>query len=1713
MKMKNIFRLVVTAVLIASVVLSSLIFVHAANTINASTPEELKAAFVNVAEGGTINITNDIVMNESITKQYKPASGAGYTTRNFTITGNGKVTWTSNQGLKLDAVVVTIEGENLVLEHADTVAGSDENYILALEKTNNDAAKVTINSGTYKGFIKFVNSDKAEATNTLTINGGKFYQGNHHILGAWGKNCKLVINNGEFIGNSTNQPIVWCNNIDSTVNINGGTFRRDNTANSNLSSIMVIGESQQITIGKEDGTGPVMIHEGAADIIIYARDSVNAKTSTKILGGTFEHKGSGDIIDFSADYDFGSTFTIANGTFEQNGSGSIIKTPKRTSTGTIVVNNATFEQNNDAPMFSLSDNCTYTFGNLNITGSSEKEIFNFNGDLKVEIANSTISNKGPVIKAEDGTVELYKLGSTFTSTQGEAIVGDVVCHDGRFPRLLEMSFNSTTGNYGTATYTSLTPGATYQLDIDCRPDNPLFITPEVWIYYKQTGKNNYAKKLYASTVEDNEDGKHISFRFTLNPIAGDNLGVAAADNVQIILTATRKDTGKVWYGSASLKLVENDNVVGENILVDTKFNRCPEVLTTTKTETWSKTSNNSNFKAITIFENAQFYSELPSPNTPKMWEIGNRKTNDWGGITQEVKLTNNKFYKFELDYKAVNGASALIRVYLKPNGASSYVYENLESICNYYKLIDTGTKYILIFRVANYYQDGNNFRLYLGRNDTTGASNATAYFANISLREDISSTNGAGEKYGDNLLYNGGFEYGSFGNITSSNVNEQLLGWKQITNGQMFSTYNTVKLSEIPEDFFAYKTVLAVKEAEGSVSVLETVEAGKKYIFTYKNRYDSEEQAKPYIYAITTEGEKEITPTKITQDIGLEMNTTVYFEMPNNLVDKKNIRIGLKFDDKKISGYFTEFSLNLADQFSMPIVDENLIITEPSFENTKSIIDFNSAADESVWMKEGTFDVEPEINFVSNEYFDFLSPNVLLLAGRNVNTYNKADGLNGYAQQTVSVEANKKYQLSFNAKWVYKVRPEDKACIEITYYNGSAWQVIEPTEKKISSTEYKETYTFDVPADISAKDNLRVTIHASSAFVSGYFANFSLVEVDNDGKAISKEIMKNGDFSLKFNNWTFSNLSVYTFAEIPENYFSKVENYKQGMVQFSDSDDFAMYRYQMMLEPDTSYEVIFNHNFTSFREDNEPYGIMYFLYYSQKEDGTLEGLNTYVGEENKVPEGNNCTEEEVDDYTTRTIVRTPANIRTASTGNMYIYYYMRQGSAGYYGPCEIYKLDDAGNRITGNIMLNGDFSLGNVVWDTVKEMKALIVEQPTEKHFRKITAPTEMVTSKGTDTNATYSAEATVDAYKEYRFTGLKLDMNGEGVTPQVLYKSRRENGKYVALDADIYYDSDRFVFEIDFTIPDDAVVVDGKADIKVQITNGIKGKGYFADLQLLEMGKLVNLAGTFKASSNNYQKSKYDESVFVFYYDDKKFEDGDWSGELAAGMSGDYEEAPGEVRGTVVNKNGEPIKNMKLVLTPGNRTARTNANGEYRFTNVKPGIYQLFIETESGTRLPVQVDLEVMSSVISNIPTITCLTEAEVEMNLNADGVEPYGALRGYLYDADGKPMANVKVYIGDVGYVVTNKDGMFQFDKLPVGEFEIYSILADGSKYVFRTVEIKEFTGTSVKLSLEGDGFNWLWLLLIIPAGLVAVAAIGGTILVIVIASKKKKAKKLNN
>ena len=115
-----------------------------------------------------------------------------------------------------------------------------------------------------------------------------------------------------------------------------------------------------------------------------------------------------------------------------------------------------------------------------------------------------------------------------------------------------------------------------------------------------------------------------------------------------------------------------------------------------------------------------------------------------------------------------------------------------------------------------------------------------------------------------------------------------------------------------------------------------------------------------------------------------------------------------------------------------------------------------------------------------------------------------------------------------------------------------------------------------------------------------------------------------------------------------------------------------------------------------------------------------------------------------------------------------------------------------------------------------------------------------------------------------------------------------------------------------------------------------------------------------------------------------------------------------GAIRG-IVTINGSPIEaSVSLELRAGNEikeTERTGAAGEFRFENVSPGAYELFIAPPAGyspdaplkNPIPVRVDAN---------------RTAEVLIPLVESSMLPEGRIRAYV-TGDGAPMAGVTVTV----------------------------------------------------------------------------------------------------
>lgn len=212
-------------------------------------------------------------------------------------------------------------------------------------------------------------------------------------------------------------------------------------------------------------------------------------------------------------------------------------------------------------------------------------------------------------------------------------------------------------------------------------------------------------------------------------------------------------------------------------------------------------------------------------------------------------------------------------------------------------------------------------------------------------------------------------------------------------------------------------------------------------------------------------------------------------------------------------------------------------------------------------------------------------------------------------------------------------------------------------------------------------------------------------------------------------------------------------------------------------------------------------------------------------------------------------------------------------------------------------------------------------------------------------------------------------------------------------------------------------------------------------------------------------------------------------------------------VSGTFKDQNGQAVSGIKLVFKSNEKsyTATTDENGNFSFKNIEEGYYELYFVNAEG-----EEELTDFYCALANgdALTIDILTDTTPEVVV--------GTLKGTVYTPELKTVSNIKLYLRGVAETTTDKSGNFDFGEVKAGKYDLYTVLEDGSEYIFRTIEIKEDTDLAVKLKYDvetssddveedSEDFTWIWI--VIACGAVVVLAAGAVLLVVF---KKKKAKK---
>lgn len=1082
-------------------------------------------------------------------------------------------------------------------------------------------------------------------------------------------------------------------------------------------------------------------------------------------------------------------------------------------------------------------------------------------------------------------------------------------------------------------------------------------------------------------------------------------------------------------------------------------------------------------------------------------------------LTTKATLKTTTSYKVDFDYViegdatvkgklyAINGNGEMVELentgakILKPD-------DNLEG-AHFSRIITMPTSGI---NTA-----GDNFKLVIGVESKE--DDAIAYIGNVTVR----SMAATGE-LGNNVLINGDFNFAAFGEVEPG---LHLASWEVAEE----SAYKALETMEIPSDMFidTAPNALYVDGAVGTVTTFASVTSGKTYLFRYKSKYNSSKTAEPYIEFLTNSGSS-IYKLDYMRDRDGYYNTVGEFTAIKGLVSGKNVRVGIKSSFKDVDAVISGFELYELDKDGK-IVGKNLI-SDSTFIKTNELIDYSKDADMGVWMKDlqnGDVEIKP----VEITFFNSAPPQMLLFVGTNAN------GGGAKIEQDIALEPDKKYQLSLNVRYADVGVEGNKLGVELQYKKNGVLNAIE-SEKTESDTEYFETYTFTMPSDAAKGKNFNLAFHFSSAYTSGYVSNFKLYELDEKGEIVGENLVQNGDFSTgNAAYWTKTGYFYrYEFNEIPENLFSKVKEVKRNMIIYRNTSDYAQITYSPNLKAGTNYEIRYQELHTDYLKDACSLVALWQFYYNEK--GEVE--NNSITGRTKVKDGTFTSE----------FFRTKDELYTAGNNNIIIRLYMRAGSAGYFGALELYELDEKGNRVSNNLIVNSDYSSGLKCWEQAGDMTVRVVEEP-EGFFGSYEKPTKMVYSDGSETNATYGQTLKLNPDIKHYFSGFSVNMNSAGVKPQIQYLPRSAAGtnNYKDIEIETFYDTDRYFFEVEFEIPDDALIVDGKASVRVQMTNGDNGKGYFTELMLTEEGKYINLFDNLKASSKkNYQKVPYDAGVFVFYYDDSKFDNGDWSGEWE---NNKYNIKTGNVSGRILYDDGSIASGVKVQLDPGKITTTTDEYGYYSFEGIEPGDYKLYIIEEDGSKVycakvTVKKSISSMLSLITYTAGRTVVigddqvSDNSMQDNTNDFGsltpdfmlpvvddtsnnqediLDPndsanYGILRGFYYTTKGKTISGATIHLRNHGSSVTDESGMFIFENIVPGEYELYVVLADGSESVLRTVTIEANKGVQVKVMepkiKEESDFPWTIIIIAVSAFLLADAA-----LVIILILKKRKTVKI--
>ena len=269
-----------------------------------------------------------------------------------------------------------------------------------------------------------------------------------------------------------------------------------------------------------------------------------------------------------------------------------------------------------------------------------------------------------------------------------------------------------------------------------------------------------------------------------------------------------------------------------------------------------------------------------------------------------------------------------------------------------------------------------------------------------------------------------------------------------------------------------------------------------------------------------------------------------------------------------------------------------------------------------------------------------------------------------------------------------------------------------------------------------------------------------------------------------------------------------------------------------------------------------------------------------------------------------------------------------------------------------------------------------------------------------------------------------------------------------------------------------------------------------------------------FSEDGNTLEVVNYSLAVVEKFMDSLNIDDGKWWNQKDIVSS--IDKGTATLNGFFKDQNGAGIDKATFFLYNNDikkYTAVSSSSGAFYFKDFEAGYYELMLKDNEGnavfTGYSANFEKGDIACVTVTSDTSLLIEEKDVDTKVKTQ----VGSFKGTVYTPDIKVVPNIKMVLESVGETVTDENGSFAFNDVPVGDYELYTLLNDGSKYVFKTVSIKDGVELSSKLKLdigkpivnqeeEDNSFN---LFLVIGIAIAAVLIITATATIII--KKRRK------